>query len=131
MSSSLNAEIMGTNTQFCNKAAFAKFQIIKIVFISEMLFYFTVCPQAKKNGGGGQKTEEKKKTEGCGGSSPSADVIDFPDNYLHTSFFPVGHDLFYNCKPLSTQTQRWHMVVLYCKCVGEGVRGSSPRNFLS
>ena len=28
MPSSLNAEIMGTNTQFCNKAAFAKFQII-------------------------------------------------------------------------------------------------------
>ena len=58
----------------------------------------------KKKKGGGQKTEEK--TESCGGSSPSADAIDFPDNYLHISFFSVGHGLLYNCKPLSTQAQR-------------------------
>ena len=59
----------------------------------------------KKIKGGGQKTR-KKKTEGCGGSSSSADVIDFPDNFLHKAFFSVGHGLLYNCKPLSTQAQK-------------------------
>ena len=39
----------------------------------------------KKKKRGGQKTEEK--TEGCGGSSPSADVIDFPDKYLYIQVF--------------------------------------------
>ena len=65
--------------------------------------------QKKKKKGGGQKTEEK--TEGCGCSSPSADVIDFPDNYLHTSFFSVGHGLLYNCKP-SLHKHKDDMVVL-------------------
>ena len=65
---------------------------------------FRQAKKKKKGGGGGQKTEEK--TEGCDGSSPSADVIDFPDNYLYTSFFSVGHGLLYNCKPLFTQVQR-------------------------
>ena len=45
----------------------------------------------------------EETAEGCGGFSPSADVIDFPDIYLHTrGFFSVGHGLLYNCKPLST-----------------------------
>ena len=45
--------------------------------------------QAKKKKKKKKKKKQKTegKTEGCGGSSPSADVIDFPDNHLHTSFF--------------------------------------------
>ena len=65
----------------------------------------------------------RKKTEGCGGSSPSADVIDFPDNYLHTSFFFARAWSFCTIASLSLHKHKDYMVVLYCKCV----RGILPQ----
>ena len=58
----------------------------------------------KKKKRGGQKTEEK--TEGCGGSSPSADVIDFPDNYLYIqAFFGRAWSFVQLQAPLYTSTK--------------------------
>ena len=57
----------------------------------------------KKKKNGGQKTEEK--TEGCSVSSLSADVIDFPDNYLHTSFFGRAWSFVQLQAPLCTSTK--------------------------
>ena len=58
----------------------------------------------KKKKRGGQKTEDK--TEGCGSSSPSADVIDFPDNDLYIqAFFGRAWSFVQLQAPLYTSTK--------------------------
>ena len=88
------------------------------VQLSEILDKQKKKEKKKGGGGGGQKTEET--TEGCGGSSPSVDLIDFPDVYLHTSFFFGRAWSFVQLQaPLYTK-HKDGKVVLYCKCVREG-----------
>ena len=95
---------------------------------------FRKLRQAKKKKKKEKKKEEgrkpKKKTEGCGGSSPSADVIDFPDNYLYIQAFFRWGMVFCTIASPSLHKHKDDIVVLYCNCVGGG-RGSSPRRFLS
>ena len=81
----------------------------------------------KRRRRGGQNTEEK--SEGCGGSSPSADVNRLSRQLSTCKFFFSKAWSFVQLQaPLYTNTKMtwWFYIVNV-----SGVRGSSPRKFLS